>query len=103
MKERSAKNGPIVSTEAREMKILNKYGIHARPAALFVKTASHFASEIEVKKDGMKISAKSIMGLLTIEGHQGALLKVTATGTDAREALQALQELIDNKFYEDKV
>lgn len=86
---------------SRELTILNKYGIHARPAALFVKTAGRFASEIMVEKDGAVVSAKSIMGLLTIEGSLGSVLKLTAAGPDAAEALDALQELIDKKFYED--
>ncbi|HRZ11455.1 MAG TPA: HPr family phosphocarrier protein [Kiritimatiellia bacterium] len=85
----------------RELTIVNKFGIHARPAALFVKTASRFASEILVEKDGAVVSAKSIMGLLTIEGSLGTMLRLTATGADAVEALDALQELVEKKFYED--
>ena len=88
-------------TATRELTIVNRYGIHARPAALFVKTASRFISEIMVEKDGSVVSAKSIMGLLTIEGSLGAVLKLTATGPDAGEALDALQELVEKKFYED--
>lgn len=80
---------------------MNKFGIHARPAALFVKTVSQFQSDITVDKDGNIASGKSIMGLLTLEGYFGSKLKVTATGPDADEALKALQELIENKFYED--
>jgi len=90
-----------MKTIEREFKILNKFGIHARPAALFVKTVSQFQSEIIVNKDGNMASGKSIMGLLTLEGYFGSSLKVTATGPDADEALKALQDLIDNKFYED--
>jgi phosphocarrier protein len=85
----------------REFKILNKFGIHARPAALFVKTVSQFQSEVTVEKDGMMASGKSIMGLLTLEGHQGAVLKVTAVGPDADEALKAIEGLINKKFFED--
>jgi phosphocarrier protein len=88
-------------TVEREMKIQNKFGIHARPAALFVKTVSQFQSDVQVEKDGMIASAKSIMGLLTLEGHQGAILKVTATGTDAEDAVAAVEALIKNKFFED--
>ena len=84
-----------------ELKILNRFGIHARPAALFVKTASSFQSEITVEKNGMSVSGKSIMGLLTIEGHQGAVLKVSAVGPDAREAVDALADLVAKKFFED--
>jgi phosphocarrier protein HPr len=88
-------------TVERNVKILNKFGIHARPAALFVKTVSQFQSDVQLEKDGMIASAKSIMGLLTLEGHQGAVLKVTATGPDAEEAVAAIEALIKNKFFED--
>ena len=90
-----------VKTVERQVKILNKFGIHARPAALFVKTVSQFQSDVQLEKDGMIASAKSIMGLLTLEGHQGAVLKITATGVDAQEAVTAIEELVKNKFYED--
>lgn len=84
-----------------DLKILNRFGIHARPAALFVKTASSFSSEISVEKNGMTVSGKSIMGLLTIEGHQGAVLRVSAKGPDAHEAVEALADLVAKKFFED--
>ena len=90
-----------MSSLEREFTILNKYGIHARPAALFVKTVSQFQSDIQVDKDGNVASGKSIMGLLTLEGYCGSKLKVIASGPDAGDALKAIQELIDNKFYED--
>lgn len=90
-----------MTTIERELKIKNKFGIHARPAALFVKTVSQFQSDVQVDKDGNMASGKSIMGLLTLEGYCGSTLKVTAVGPDAEEALNALQELVDNKFYED--
>lgn len=85
----------------REFEILNRYGLHARPAALFVKTAARFHSEILVEKEGAVVSGKSIMGLLTVEGHQGSVLKITASGPDAAEAMEALQTIFENKFYED--
>ncbi|MFH0953953.1 MAG: HPr family phosphocarrier protein [Verrucomicrobiota bacterium] len=88
-------------TVVRHLTIINRFGIHARPAALFVKTASQFECDILVEKDDAVVSGKSIMGLLTIEGSQGSALKVTATGADADEALDALEELIKQKFYED--
>jgi phosphocarrier protein len=90
-----------VKTLGRNLTILNRFGIHARPAALFVKTASRFASDILVEKEGAIVSAKSIMGLLTIEGSKGVVLKVTATGLDAKEALDALEDLVKQKFFED--
>ena len=90
-----------MKTVQREFKILNRYGIHARPAALFVKTVSQFQSEVQIEKDGNVVSGKSIMGLLTIEGFQGSIMKVTATGVDADEVLDAVGELIAKKFFED--
>lgn len=88
-------------TVVRDLTIVNRYGIHARPAALFVKTAAKYSSDILVEKDDAVVSAKSIMGLLTLEGGKGSVLKLTATGPDAKEALDALEELVKNKFYED--
>ncbi len=85
----------------REFKILNKYGIHARPAALFVKTVSRFQSDVTVERDDLVAAGKSIMGLLTLEGYQGTVLKVTATGPDCEETLNAIGELVANKFFED--
>ena len=89
------------SALTRDVTVLNRYGIHARPAALLVKTASRFACEILLEKTGVKVNAKSIMGLLTLEGSRGAVLKVTATGLDAGEALDALEDLVKQKFFED--
>lgn len=87
--------------QRRVFTILNKYGIHARPAALFVKAAGAFESEILVIKDGNTVNGKSIMGLLTIEGHHGAKIEVVATGPDAVEALASIQSLIERKFDEE--
>ena len=85
----------------RELKIQNQYGIHARPAALFVKTASRYDCDITVEKDGNAVSGKSIMGLMTLEASFGTILKVTAEGPDAEEALDELAALVDGKFDED--
>jgi len=88
---------PIV----REIKMLNQYGLHARPAALFVKTASRFDADITVEKDGNKVSGKSIMGLMTLEASHGSILRITAEGEDAEEMLDEIQALIESKFDED--
>ncbi len=85
----------------RSLTIVNRFGIHARPAALFVKTAGQFSADITVEKDGTTVSGKSIMGLLTIEGSQGTVLKVSASGDDAEKALDALEDLVKKKFFED--
>ena len=86
---------------SRTLEVSNQYGIHARPAALFVKTANQYVSDIRVEHKGMEVSAKSIMGLLTIEGYRGAKLTVSAEGADAHQALEAIQQLFDQKFLED--
>ena len=88
-------------TITREFKVLNKYGIHARPAALLVKAAGKFSCDIFIGRKGEEVSAKSIMGLLTIEGHHGARLTVRVMGSDAEEALAEIAELFENKFFED--
>ncbi len=86
----------------RRVTVLNRYGIHARPAALLVKTATKFpATEITIEKNGMKVNAKSIMGLLTLEGNHGARLILAASGEAAEEALAALVELFEQKFFEE--
>lgn len=88
-------------TISRELKVLNKYGIHARPAALLVKAAGKFSCDVFIGKDGAEVSAKSIMGLLTIEGHHGARLTVRTVGADAEEAMLHIVELFENNFFEE--
>ena len=90
-------------TEAliREMLIVNKLGIHARPAALFVKTANRFKCDIFVEKDGEKVNGKSIMGLMMLAAGPGSRLKVHAAGADASDALTEIEALVAAKFNED--
>ncbi len=85
----------------KEFEILNQYGIHARPAALFVKTASRYDSDVWVVKDDNKVSGKSIMGMMTLEAAFGSKIRVIIEGADSVEAMAALETLILNKFYED--
>lgn len=86
----------------RELTVSNRLGIHARPAALFVKTASRFRSEIFVEKDGERINGKSIMGLMMLAAGPGCRLRIEANGADAPDALAAIEELIcRRKFDED--
>ena len=82
----------------REIKLLNRYGLHVRPAGLFAKIASRYDAEIEVAKDGIVVSGKSIMALMTLEAVSGTILKVTATGVQAVEALDDLEALVARKF-----
>lgn len=99
MSDASAHNA--ARSAVREFKILNKFGIHARPAALFVKTVSRFQSEVTVERDTLVASGKSIMGLLTLEGYQGAVLRITASGPDCDQVLDAIGDLVAKKFFED--
>jgi len=87
-------------THRKEFIINNEYGLHARPAALLVKCASGFDAVIMVEKDGMSVSGKSIMGLLTLEGHQGSTLVLEVSGAQADEAMAALTELFESNFGE---
>lgn len=85
----------------RDVKILNTHGMHARPAALLIKTANQFESNISIEKDGTSVSGKSIMGLLTLELYQGSTMRVRAEGPDAEVAIQAIEELVLRKFDEE--
>ncbi len=101
MSDRKSRGSVGAKLVVRELKIVNPLGLHARPAALFVKAASRFESDITVQKEGNTVSGKSIMGLMTLEVGAGSVLRVTAEGPDAGEALDELQHLVDSKFFED--
>jgi phosphocarrier protein HPr len=88
-------------THKRELTIINKLGIHARPAALFVKTANRFQSDCFVEKDGETINGKSIMGLMMLAAGPGSVIIVTCDGADANEALDELEALVKRKFDEE--
>lgn len=85
----------------RDYVIRNPYGIHARPAALFVKTASRYQSDVYVEKDGVRVSGKSIMGLMTLEASSGSRLRVIAEGPDAEQLLDELEELIERRQFDE--
>ena len=82
----------------RELTLVNKYGMHVRPAGLFAKVASRFDADVEVEKDGNIVSGKSIMALMTLEATNGTVLKVSASGPQAKEALDNLEDLVARKF-----
>jgi len=84
----------------REFTVTNKLGIHARPAAQFVKTASRFSCDIQVEKDDEQADGKSIMGLMMLAAGHGSVLTITAEGDDADDALTALGGLIERNFEE---
>lgn len=84
----------------REVEIVNRAGMHARPAAEFVKVAGRFKSDITVEKDDLQVNGKSIMGVLMLAAEQGSTLKLAARGEDAAEALDSLARLVENGFEE---
>ena len=88
-------------TMTRDVLVANKLGIHARPAAMFVKTANRFSCDIFVEKDGEKVNGKSIMGLMMLAAGPGSKLTVHAQGQDASQALTELETLIKRKFDEE--
>jgi phosphocarrier protein HPr len=86
---------------SRELVILNRYGLHARPAALFVKTSNRFKAEIWVEKDGEEVNGKSIMGLMMLAAGHGSKITVSASGTDAEKFLKEIEDLVASRFNED--
>lgn len=98
----SAKKSPDADGNfSKELTVVNQLGIHARPAAMFVKTANRFACDIFVEKDGEKVNGKSIMGLMMLAAGHGSVIFVSVEGPDADAALEAIGELIARKFEED--
>src|SRR5687767_10461213 len=85
----------------KELVVINKLGIHARPAAQFVKVANRFEADIYVEKDGEKVNGKSIMGLMMLAAGPGSKLTVSAEGEDAAKALADLESLIKRRFDEE--
>src|SRR5512137_1233873 len=85
----------------KDFKVSNKLGIHARPAALFVKTAARFHCDIFVEKDGEKVNGKSIMGLMMLAAGPGSKLTIHAHGHDAPQALTEIEALMKRKFDEE--
>lgn len=84
----------------KQFTVLNKLGIHARPAAQFVRVASRFQSDVTVEKDDESVDGKSIMGLMMLAVGWGAVVNVTADGPDEAEMIAALEELFASKFGE---
>jgi phosphocarrier protein len=81
-----------------QLVIRNQLGLHARAAALFVKTAARFRAQVLVSRDDLEVNGKSIMGVMMLAAEEGATIKVRAEGEDEQEALAALKELVDGKF-----
>ena len=89
------------SKSTKELTIVNRLGLHARPSAMFVKTASRFKCEIWVEKDGERVNGKSIMGLMMLAAGQGSKLLITCEGTDCDKAVTELEQIVQRKFDED--
>ena len=81
-----------------ELLIRNQLGLHARACALFVKTAAKFHAEILVSRDDLEVNGKSIMGVMMLAAEEGSTIRVKALGPDEREAVLALEELVNGKF-----
>ena len=83
------------------IQIENKLGLHARPALLFVNTASKFKADVYLGRDDHEVNGKSIMGVMMLAAEMGSKLTITVKGDDEKEAIKALIELIKNKFNEE--
>src|SRR5450755_4121294 len=85
----------------REITILNRLGLHARPSAMFVKVCNRHRADIWVEKDGEQVNGKSIMGLMMLAAGQGTKMILSAEGIDAEKAIQELEQLIQRRFDEE--
>jgi phosphocarrier protein len=85
----------------KELTIVNRLGLHARPAAMFVRIASRHRAEIWVSKEGEEVNGKSIMGLMMLAAGQGSTLRIRCDGPDADKAIEELEDLIKAGFNED--
>lgn len=87
--------------QTRKFTIVNRLGLHARAAALLVKTAGRFSAEVTIKKEDMEVNGKSIMGILLLAAPKGSDIQLTIEGTDEELAMQELGELIEGGFGEE--
>ena len=87
---------------SRSVEIVNKRGLHARASAKFVKCASTFEAEVRVSKDGHTVDARSIMGLMMLAAGPGCCIEIEAEGAEADQALDALVDLVTNRFDEEE-
>jgi len=89
------------STVSEQFEIVNKLGLHARAAVLFIKVAQEYQSNIQVVKDELEVNGKSIMGILMLAAGKGSIITINAQGMDAADAVRELGKLIENKFGEE--
>jgi phosphocarrier protein HPr len=97
---RGGSNGP---TSEETVRIPNRLGLHARPAAEFVKLSSRFQAHISVEKDGLEVNGKSIMGVMMLAAECGSRLRIRATGPDHGEAVASLVALVRSGFGESRI
>jgi phosphocarrier protein len=90
----------VVTVSERLVPIVNPLGLHARPAAEFVKLAARFRADVRVEKDGMMVNGKSIMGVMTLAAECGSAIRIRTSGDDAEAALAALVDLVARGFDE---
>ena len=88
-------------TVSRSLEIKNRLGLHARAAAQLVQVASQFDAEISIAKDGQLVNGKSILGLMMLAAGQGSFIDVSISGPQADQAMAALEQLVEQRFYED--
>lgn len=85
----------------QEFEIVNKLGLHARASALFVKTASRFASDVKLAREAVEVNGKSIMGIMMLAAAKGTIVRLTVEGADEAEAFQVIGDLIKDGFGEE--
>lgn len=85
----------------KDFTLLNRLGLHIRPAAQFTKIASRYKADVFLVRDGMRINAKSIMGVMMLAAGQGTTLTIECCGEDEQELCAELMKLVENKFNED--
>jgi phosphocarrier protein len=91
-----------LSRVSRTVEIINERGLHARASAKFVKTAAQFEAEVKVSRDGQTVDAQSIMGLMMLAAGIGSTVDIHAEGPDAEAAVDALIQLVSDRFHEER-
>lgn len=89
-------------SKSKDVEIINKLGMHARAAAQFVQLASHFASHIELEKNGQRVNGKSIMGVMMLAASKGSTVTLHANGEDENKSIDSLETLINDRFNEEE-
>jgi phosphocarrier protein HPr len=87
----------------KEIVMVNRLGLHARPAALFARSANRFCADVWVEKDSTEVNGKSILGLMMLGANQGSKLRIRIEGPDAYEAMREIERLIQSWFDEDQL